>query len=146
VLGVVDQPITRERWIGAAGQPTTLGGAPARVRPCPSLSRARLSSSGPQYFDPAGRAAFDRVSTRASFTSWGGDGYAYALVASGCIDLVIESGLKLHDWAAIAPVVEGAGGVVTDWKGRPLDAGSAGDVVAAGDARCHAEALELLAG
>jgi fructose-1,6-bisphosphatase/inositol monophosphatase family enzyme len=78
-------------------------------------------------------------------TSWGGDGYQYGLVASGCLDVVVESGLALHDWAALAPVVEGAGGVVTDWTGRPPGTGGRGDVVAAGDARCHAEALALLA-
>jgi inositol-phosphate phosphatase/L-galactose 1-phosphate phosphatase/histidinol-phosphatase len=148
ILGVIDQPVTRERWIGAAGRGTLLDGRPARARACASVSAARLSSTGPQYFSPDERRAFERVAARAALTSFGGDGYQYGLVASGSLDLVIESGLKRHDWAAIVPVVEGAGGVVTDWRGRALDAGDAGgagDVIAAGDARCHAEALALLA-
>jgi histidinol phosphatase-like enzyme (inositol monophosphatase family) len=149
VLGVIDQPVTGERWIGAAGRPTVLRsrgqeGAP-RARACASLASARLSSTGPQYFTAAERSAFERVAARVAFTTWGGDGYQYGLVASGSVDLVIESGLKLHDWAALGPVITGAGGVISDWQGRPLGSGDAGDVVAAGDARCHAAALELLA-
>jgi histidinol phosphatase-like enzyme (inositol monophosphatase family) len=174
VIGVIDQPVTGDRWVGAAGRPTLLGarstpgssssrstmGAPpapqtspapppsprpVRTRACPLLASARLSSTGPQYFTAAGRAAFEAVSRRVAFTTWGGDGYQYGLVASGAVDVVIESGLKVHDWAALAPVVAGAGGVVTDWQGRPLEVGSGGDVVAAGDPRIHAEVLALLA-
>jgi inositol-phosphate phosphatase / L-galactose 1-phosphate phosphatase / histidinol-phosphatase len=145
VLGVIDQPITRDRWVGAAGRPTLLGGHPARARACASLAKARLSSTGPQYFEAGELAAFERVAERVALLSWGGDGYQYGLVASGSLDVVIEAGLKLHDWAALVSVVEGAGGVITDWEGRPPGTGSAGDVIAAGDARCHAEALALLA-
>jgi histidinol phosphatase-like enzyme (inositol monophosphatase family) len=162
VLGLIDQPCTGERWIGAVGRPTLLGRwsrwvetphtprgelpQPTRVRACASLATARLSSTGPQYFTDEERAAFERVARHVAFTSWGGDGYQYGLVASGCVDLAIESGLKLHDWAALEPVVAGAGGVVTDWAGRPPGTGGGGDIVAAGDARCHAEALALLEG
>jgi fructose-1,6-bisphosphatase/inositol monophosphatase family enzyme len=84
------------------------------------------------------------VAARAKLLSYGGDCYQYGLVASGGVDVVIESGLKLHDFAALVPVIEGAGGVMTDWQGRALDAASAGDVVAAGDARVHAEVLAAL--
>ena len=152
VLGVIDQPVTGERWVGAAGRPTLLRTAapgaarPVRARVCASLTKARLSSTGPQYFTAPDLAAFERVARRVALLSFGGDGYQYALVATGSLDLVIETGLKLHDWAALVPVIEGAGGVITDWEGRPLGKGSAGDVVAAGDARCHAEALEVLRG
>ncbi|MFT3767029.1 MAG: histidinol-phosphatase [Minicystis sp.] len=144
VLGIIDQPIVGDRWIGAAGQPTTLNGKPARVRVCPGLGQARISTTGPQYFDDARRGAFERVAAQAKLLSYGGDCYQYGLVASGSIDVVIESGLKLHDFAALVPVIEGAGGLMTDWRGRPLDAASAGDVVAAGDARVHAEVLAVL--
>jgi histidinol phosphatase-like enzyme (inositol monophosphatase family) len=145
VLGIIDQPVLGDRWIGAAGRPTRLGGKPARVRACAGLAAARLSTTGPQYFTEAARRAFDRVAARAKLLSYGGDCYQYGLVASGSVDLVIEAGLKLHDFAALVPVIEGAGGVMTDWRGRPLDATSAGDVVAAGDARVHAEAIAALA-
>lgn len=145
VLGVIDQPVLRERWIGAAGRPTQLRGAPSHVRPCASLAEARLSTSGPQYFTPPAKQAFDRVAAEAQIVSYGGDGYQYGLVASGDLDIVIESGLKHHDWAALIPVITGAGGVVTDWEGHPLRADGPGQIVAAGDPRCHAEALALLA-
>jgi inositol-phosphate phosphatase/L-galactose 1-phosphate phosphatase/histidinol-phosphatase len=146
VLGVIDQPVTGERWMGAAGRPTLFGGRATRARACAGLAGARLSSTGPQYFGAAELGAFQRVATAASFTSWGGDGYQYGLVASGTVDVVVESGLKIHDWAALVPVVTGAGGVITDWQGRVPGTGDGGDIVAAGDARCHAEALAALAG
>lgn len=145
VLGVIDQPIVGDRWVGAAGRPTLFNGAPARVRVCEGLSRARLSTTGPQYFTDEGRRAFDRVAARSKLLSYGGDCYQYGLVASGSVDVVVEAELELHDFAALVPVVEGAGGVMTDWQGRPLDAASAGEVVAAGDARVHAEVLAALA-
>jgi histidinol phosphatase-like enzyme (inositol monophosphatase family) len=145
VLGLIDQPITRDRWIGAAGHPTRLGDGEARTRACASLARARFSSTGPQYFSAAERGVVEGIARRCALASWGGDGYQYGLVASGCLDLVIESGLALHDWAALEPVIAGAGGVVTDWQGRPPGTSPGGRVVAAGDLRCHAEALEALA-
>jgi histidinol phosphatase-like enzyme (inositol monophosphatase family) len=145
VLGIIDQPVLGDRWLGVAGRPTTRSGRAARVRPCAGLGQARLSTTGPQYFSEEKRRAFERVAGQVKLLSYGGDCYQYGLVASGSIDVVIESGLKLHDFAALVPVVTGAGGVMTDWQGRALDANSEGDVVAAGDARVHAAALEALA-
>jgi histidinol phosphatase-like enzyme (inositol monophosphatase family) len=146
VLGLIDQPVVGDRWVGAVGRATVLGSRPVRTRSAASLARARLSTTGPQYFDEASKRAFDRVAAQARLVTYGGDGYQYGLVASGGLDLVIESGLKLHDFAALVTVVEGAGGVITDWHGRPLDAASDGSVIAAGDPRVHAEAQRLLAG
>ncbi|AUX27771.1 histidinol-phosphate phosphatase [Sorangium cellulosum] len=144
VLGIIDQPVLGDRWLGALGRPTLWNGAPARVRACAGLSQARLSTTGPQYFPPAEARAFEAVAARAKLLSYGGDCYQYGLVASGCVDVVVEHGLKLHDFAALVPVITGAGGVMTDWDGRPLGAASAGDVVAAGDPRTHAEVLAAL--
>jgi histidinol phosphatase-like enzyme (inositol monophosphatase family) len=146
VLGIIDQVITGERWAGAAGEATTWCGKPVRVRGCAGLSEARLSTTGPDYFTAEGRAAFERVLGKVRLRSWGGDGYQYGLVASGGLDLVIEEGLKVHDWAALCPVIAGAGGVVSDWEGRALSVGGVGRVLAAGDGRCHAEAVALLGG
>ncbi|KYF71001.1 histidinol-phosphatase [Sorangium cellulosum] len=144
VLGVIDQPVLGERWLGVLGRETLWNGAPARVRACAGLSDVRLSTTGPQYFSPAAARAFGAVAARAKLVSYGGDCYQYGLVASGCVDVVVEHGLKLHDFAALVPVITGAGGLMTDWEGRPLDAASAGDVVAAGDPRAHAEVLAAL--
>jgi histidinol phosphatase-like enzyme (inositol monophosphatase family) len=146
VLGVIDAPALGDRWIGAAGRATTRSGRPCRARPCADLRRARLSTTGPQYFSAGGSAAFGRVAARSRFTSYGGDCYQYGLLASGSVDVIVEEGLKVWDYAALVPVIEGAGGVVTDWEGRPLHAGSDGRVVATGDPALHAEVIAALAG
>ena len=133
VLGVIDQPVLRERWIGARYRPTTLNGAAVATRACATLAAAHLATTGPSYFAAADLARFEALRVGVNGTSWGGDCYNYALLASGHLDLVIESGLKLHDFAALVPVVEGGGGQMCDWHGARLDSGSDGRVIAAGD-------------
>jgi histidinol phosphatase-like enzyme (inositol monophosphatase family) len=144
VLGVIDQPIVGDRWVGAIGRQTILNGQPAFVRACPALGRATVNTTSPDLFGPDDYAAFRRVATNVKLTMYGGDCYAYGLLAAGFVDLVIEAGLKLYDYAALVPVVEGAGGIMTDWSGAPLGSRSDGRVVAAGDAAAHAEALARL--
>jgi histidinol phosphatase-like enzyme (inositol monophosphatase family) len=133
LLGLIHQPISGERWTGAVGQPTMLNGAPVRTRPCTELGQAHLATTGPGYFTPQSWIAFERVRVAARDTLWGGDCYNYGLLAAGHLDLVIEDGLKLYDFAALVPIVEGAGGAMRDWTGRPLDMSSDGKVIAAGD-------------
>jgi histidinol phosphatase-like enzyme (inositol monophosphatase family) len=145
VLGAVDQPIAGDRWLGGAGHPTTLNGAPAAVRPCAALAHAHLATTGPDYFGTADGEAFERLRGRCRETLWGGDCHNYGLLASGHLDLVVEAGLKLHDFAALVPVVESAGGRMTDWAGEPLHAGSDGRVIAAGDPALVAAAVAALA-
>lgn len=147
VLGVIDQPILGERWIGAAGIATTLNDAPVRVRPCRSLDQATLATTGPQYFDDHDGAHFMGLAAKTDHRRMimGGDCYNYALLASGHLDVVCEAGLKLHDWAALVPVVEGAGGTMADWNGDPLHAGSAGHVIALGDPARLDDVIEALA-
>ncbi|HYH20230.1 MAG TPA: histidinol-phosphatase [Azospirillum sp.] len=147
ILGVIDQPVIGDRWIGAAGRPTTHNGQPATVRACVGgLGAAMLGTTSPDLFPGGDVHAFRRVAAAAKVTVYGGDCYTYGLLASGYYDLVVEAGLKLYDFAALVPVITGAGGIMTDWRGRPLDATSDGHVIAAGDARTHAEALAALAG
>ncbi len=147
VLGVIDQPIVGDRWLGVAGRPTTHNGQPARVRACPGgLVSAMFGTTSPDLFPGADYDAYRRVASQVKVSTYGGDCYSYGLLASGYYDLVVESGLKLYDFAALVPVVTGAGGLMTDWQGNPLDASSAGQVVAAGDPRTHREALAALAG
>ena len=147
LLGIIDQPITGERWIGVAGQPTRFRGAHGqpRCRPCPSLDHAELSCTAPEIFTPAQNAAWQRLAAATRRTSWGGDCYAYGLLALGAIDVIAEPGLKVWDWAALVPVVEGAGGRMTDWQGRKLRPDSDGNVLAVGDPALLAPALALLA-
>jgi histidinol phosphatase-like enzyme (inositol monophosphatase family) len=145
VLGVIDQPILKERWLGVAGRPTTFNGAPAKTRACRSLSEALLATTSPALFADDELHAFEHVDAKVRSTILGGDCYNYGLVASGHLDLVVESGLKLHDFAALVPVVEGAGGRMCDWSGDPLHAGSSGDVIAAGEPARIEEIVEALA-
>jgi myo-inositol-1(or 4)-monophosphatase len=147
ILGIIDQPITGERWIGVAGAPTRFrgpfGGAP-HTRACPRLADAELSATSPEMLGDA-LPRWQRLSREARRTSWGGDCYAYGLLALGQIDIVAERDLKIWDWAALVPVVEGAGGRMTDWQGRRLGAASAGEVIAVGDEALLAAALGCLA-
>jgi histidinol phosphatase-like enzyme (inositol monophosphatase family) len=138
VVGVIDQPIGRERWVGGP-EGTSFNGAPVRTRGCRDLAAASLATTSPHLFDGPDEAAFFGVARAVSGGTlrqnliYGGDCYNYGLLASGSLDLVVESGLQLHDWAALVPVVEGAGGRMTDWAGAPLRQGSDGRVIAAGD-------------
>lgn len=149
VLGVIDQPITGERWIGVIGEPTrfrgTLGGS-AGCRPCSSLADAELSCTSPEMLDEAETAQWRRLAGQVRRVSWGGDCYAYGLLALGQIDVVAESDMKIWDWAALVPVIEGAGGRVTDWEGQPLRSEANRRTLAVGDRALLTEAVRLLAG
>ncbi len=145
MLGVIDQPILAERWIGVTGRPTLFNGKPATTRRCPDLARALLATTSPALFDDAQLHAFEHLDNAVMSTVLGGDCYNYGCVASGWLDMVVEANLKLHDFAALVPVVEGAGGRMCDWQGDPLTADSAGEVVAAGDPARVEEILETLA-
>lgn len=146
ILGVIDQAITDERWIGGVGHPTTLNGVPVRTRPCDSLAKAYAYTTGPEYFDDATRPGWDRIAARVKLPRYGCDCYAYALIATGFVDLVAEAGLKPYDYCAVVPVIENAGGTVTDWQGAAVTLHSPGTICAAGDARLHTLALEVLRG
>ncbi len=144
VLGIVDQPYIGERFFGGFGQAcltTTRGVRPLETRHRP-LDQAILYSTFPEIGTAAERAGFMAVSARARLTRYGLDCYAYALLAMGQIDLVIEAGLNAYDVQGPIGVVQNAGGIVTDWQGGPAHNG--GRIVAAGSAALHAEALEIL--
>jgi inositol-phosphate phosphatase / L-galactose 1-phosphate phosphatase / histidinol-phosphatase len=147
VLGIIDQPILKERWVGSIGQGTTLNGKPVRTRRCTELSEAVLATTSPNCFSAHEGEHFMALAAKTAHRRliWGGDCYNYALLASGHIDIVIEAGLKIHDFAALIPVVEGAGGMMCDWNGDPLSADSKGEVIALGDPARLEEVLEGLA-
>lgn len=148
ILGIIDQPASGERWIGAAGRPTTLNGAAVRVRPRGGLGQSVLWSTSPHMFDadPADRAGYDRLLKAVRFVHYGGECYQYAMLASGFIDLVVEADMAVYDYCALVPVVEGAGGVITDWRGRNPGFDSDGRIVAAASPELHAAALAALTG
>lgn len=144
VLGILNQPITRERWVGVSGQGATLNGAPIRVRACDDLSKAALYSTDPSMFSGAETDAFVALCNAVKLRRFGADCYAYGLLAAGFVDLVCEADLKLYDFAALIPIIREAGGMVTDWTGQPPKRATDGRILAAGDARAHAQALALL--
>ncbi len=144
VLGLIDQPITGERWLGGKGVDTTLNGTPVSARPCRRLSEAVLMAADTGMFSGKDRTAFDALSSDAGLTRFSADAYAYALIASGTVDLVCEARMHLHDYAALVPVLEGAGATISDWRGTSLTPDSDGHVLAAGDARAHEIALKTL--
>ena len=146
VLGLIDQPITGERWIGVRGRPTVFRGRYGRpgCRPCPALSGAELSCTSPAIFDGRESEAARALMAAVRRTSWGGDCYAYGLLALGQVDVIPEAGMKVWDWAALVPVVEGAGGRMTDWRGQPLHPEGDGRTLAVGDPALLAPTLALL--
>ena len=147
VLGVIDQPILGERWLGAAGRPTTFNGSPAQTRACRELADASLATTGAHYFGEHDAEHFMALAAKTDHKRMvmGGDCYNYAMLASGHLDAVCESNLKLHDWAALVPVVEGAGGSMSDWNGEPLGPGATGHVLALGDPARLEDAVAALA-
>ena len=145
ILGLIDMPVLGERWIGVSGGNTELNGRRCRSRPACPLSAATLYTTSPDAFTADELVRFERVSRAARGRRFGGDCYSYALLAAGHIDAVIEANLKPYDYLALAPVIEAAGGVITDWHGRPLDMRSGSQVVAAASTQLHREIVALLA-
>ncbi len=146
VIGVIDQPIARERWVGVVGRPTLFNGKAAATRPCRDLGQSVLATTGPHHFTDDEAVQFLALASKVARRRivYGGDCYNYGLVASGHVDLVVEAGLKLHDFAALIPVVEGAGGTMCDWAGDPLNSESAGNVIALGDPARLEDVVEAL--
>ncbi|KAK9942638.1 hypothetical protein M0R45_008292 [Rubus argutus] len=151
ILGIIDQPILKERWIGINGRKTTLNGKVVSTRTCTNLAQAYLYTTSPHLFSAEAEEAFIRVRNKVKVPLYGCDCYAYALLASGYVDLVVESGLKPYDFLSLIPVIEGGGGVITDWKGHqlyweasPNSHATSFNVVAAGDKQIHQQALDSL--
>lgn len=146
LLGVLDQPILGERWVGVRGRATRFRGAYGRAgcRSCARLAAAELGCTTPAMLTGASGPAFARLQASVLRTTWGGDCYGYGLVALGMLDVVAEADLKPWDWAALVPIVEGAGGRMVGWDGEPLRPGGDGRALAVGDPRLVAEAVALL--
>jgi inositol-phosphate phosphatase/L-galactose 1-phosphate phosphatase/histidinol-phosphatase len=150
VLGVIDAPVLGERWSALRPGPAWFAATghapqPCTASACRALAEARLCAPSPDHFDTAGRAAFERLAESSTVVRYGGDCYAYALVASGHLDLVVEADLDAHDFLPMVPIIEAAGGVITDWQGQPLGPQRAGDVLATANQALHRQALARLA-
>lgn len=150
-IGVIDQCILKERWVGSIGNPTTLNGQIVRASPSARrLEDSILYNTSPDMFStPLEKSVFENVRHKSKLTLYGCDCYAYALVASGFgADGVIEAGLGLYDYCSLVPILEGAGGVITDWNGRPLNLQnhelSEGRVIAASNSELHSKMLRAI--
>ena len=144
VLGVINQPITNERWLGIAGAVATLNGKPISASDCNALAHATIATTAMKYFNESEAKLFEKLQSQCGNTRFGGDAYLYAKLACGEIDIVMESNLKPYDFCALKTVVEGAGGVITDWQRKSLTIASNGSVIAAGNKALHKAALEVL--
>lgn len=147
LLGVIDQPHIGERFQGGPGRARVQGPHgewPLKTRGTTDLDGAILFTTFPEVGTPEERAAFERVSGAVQLTRYGMDCYAYALLAAGQIDLVIEAGLNAYDIQAPIAVIEAAGGLVTNWQGGKAHDG--GQALAAANPKIHAKALALLQG
>src|SRR5499427_887957 len=145
VFGMMHQPFLRERFNGDGRMARYRGPAGERqlmVRPCENLKRAVLSTTSPRLMREKDRSAFARVEAAARLSLYGGDCYAYCMLAAGHIDLVIETEIKRHDIVPLIPIITGARGIVTTWSGEAAENG--GRIIAAGDKRVHAAAVALL--
>jgi histidinol phosphatase-like enzyme (inositol monophosphatase family) len=144
ILGVLDQPIQRERWIGIKGRGTRFNGQRVRTKPPVPLERAILCSTTPEMFREWKAPKHGRLAAACAFTRWGVDCYAVGMIANGYVDLMADALLKPWDYLALVPIVEEAGGVATDWDGTPLTVRSGETFLAAANPVVHAAALALL--
>lgn len=140
VLGIIDQPILNERWIGAKGHPTTFNGTAVKTADYQSLANTKISCTSPSQLE----AQWITLRNQCDFFVWGGDCYSYGLLANGGLDAVIETQLGTYDYCALPPIIEGAGGHMCDWTGAPLNIHSDGRVLALGDIALKEELLGIL--
>lgn len=148
LLGIIDQPISKERWVGVSGKPTLFHSAkPPVVQPenyRNAVSHAYISTTSTDYFTPEETARYEKLRARCARSQLGGDAYAYGMLANGRLDIVVDAGMKPYDYCALRPVIEGAEGVITDWQGKPLTIHSNGSVLAAATEGLHQQVLALL--
>lgn len=141
--GLIDVPATGERWMAKPGL-SLFGSRLARTSACEAIADARFYTTSPDMFANEDAEVFERLSKSAKLRRFGGDCYIYGLLASGHCDIVLETGLQPYDYMALVPIVQGAGGCITDWEGSPLSIRSEGRVLAAATPKLHAEALALI--
>lgn len=149
VLGIMNQPILRERWIGIAGQGSFFQGKKITTRNCMEISDAVMCSASPFYFRDGEEKLLQKIASLTKYQRiggiiYGGDCYSYASLALGLVDIVIDTGLKVYDYAALLPIIENAGGTVSDWQGNDLKLKSNVQLVACANKKLQEKVLEIL--
>lgn len=143
VLGVIDQPIIKDRWIGVKGQPTTHNGADVKTRPCEKLADAVSATTAPGMFEDCTELMW-RWRDACRYVVWGGDCLMYGQMASGWIDCILEAQMQPYDYLAHVPIIEGAGGFIADWQGKPLTLNSGSRVTALSQAELWPQLRKIL--
>ena len=148
-LGIINQPINSERWIGIEGLGSWFNGTKIKTRNCQNISEAVLSSSSPFFFKDNNKTIFEKICTLTKYQKiggvvYGGDCYAYGCLASGFVDLIIEPELKIYDFASHIPIIKNAGGVITDWEGNELKIESNVRLIASATPKLHEEVLKII--
>jgi inositol-phosphate phosphatase/L-galactose 1-phosphate phosphatase/histidinol-phosphatase len=148
-LGIINQPITDERWIGIKNGESKLNNKIIKTRKCNNIEDAILCSTSPAFFKGKDLEVFKLITAKTKYQNqqgviYGGDCYLFGLLAMGSIDIIIESGLSNYDFMALIPIVEAAGGIITDWKGNSLNLNSDGWVLACGDKKMHEKILKII--
>ena len=148
VLGIVDQPVARERWTGIDGDGSRRNGERVHTNACERLSEALVCTTSHEYYEGEDAHAFRRIVSGSEWMVYGGNCLAFAQVAGGFVDVALETGTGVYDYCALVPVVENAGGVMTGWRGEPLtlEPASGGRILASGNRAVHEAAMACLAG
>jgi len=144
ILGVIDQAISQERWVGADNHGSFLNGEPVTTRKCPSLGKAILARPGFEWHTEGRDHYIDKLWKTAHWSQWGVAPYDYGLLAAGHLDVVINAGPVIHDFAALGPIINNAGGLITDWNGNKLNINSPNHIIAVGNPVLMPEIIELL--
>lgn len=149
VLGILNQPINKERWVGAKGRGTSFNSKETNVRKCQTISNSVFCTTSPAYFEGKELDFFNKIASKTKYQKakgvfYGGDCYLYGLLALGSVDIIIETGLSNYDYCALVPIIEEAGGIITDWNGNSVDINSNGKIIACGDQKVHQEILEIV--
>ena len=145
-LGIIEHPATNDRWAGITNKIALHNDLPTKVRPCDNLKQAFATCSNPDFMTETQHLLFERIKKQTRYVQYVGACFAYGSLASGNTDLAIDAGLKPHDLFAPAAIISGAGGIISDWNGRPLKLDMTGEVIACGDPRVHDSALKILKG
>lgn len=145
VIGIIDQPVLKQRWAAISGHKTLLNGAPLPLLSNKKvLKQASIATTSTGYFSDVQAEKIKKLKENGANLILGGDAYAYGMLASGRVDIVLDVAMKPYDFCAIAPIIEGVGGIITDWAGKPLSLHSDGTVIAAASKELHTDCLEIL--
>jgi histidinol phosphatase-like enzyme (inositol monophosphatase family) len=145
VIGIIDIPKLDLRWTGIAGLSTTVNDTPCKVQAPASLSAAILSTSNPDFYSESESLALHTMRDATLWRIYGGAALSYGRLAEGRLHMSMDSGLQIYDFAPFRPIIEGAGGIITDWNGEPITLASGPRILAAADTKQHQEALSLIA-